>query len=172
MMLGEAYVKCGRHMAGLKALEHALELDSSSWIAMYHIADVHVQLGSLDEAIDAYERVARTTGDKEVGVAAASAQAMLALGQQSAAGGFRERSRRAFHGAIGLAEKVLSSSQGHRAWAWKVAGDAMFGLGASESNMTEAEASAVVIEPVLQLLVDNDTDRRSAVEGIGHASQE
>lgn len=168
--LGESYIKCGRHIAGLKTLQHALELDPTNWMAMYDIGDIHTQLGSFNEAIDAYEQVARMTEDKETGVTAALAQAMLALGRQAAAGGFRARSRRAFHDSIELAGKVLQEGHKHRPWGWKLVADATFELSTQESSIAEAEASAQVLQPGLQLLVDDDTDRRSAVEGLGHAA--
>lgn len=137
---------------------------------MYDIGEIHTQLGSFDLAIEAYDKVADMTDKQEIGVNASLAQAMLALGRQTAAGGFRERSRRAFHGAIRLAGTVLAHEQGHRPWGWKIVGDAAFELSNQESSMTEAESSAKVIEPVLQLLVQDDTDRRSAVGGMGHAA--
>lgn len=151
-------------------MQHALELDPSSWIAMYDIGDIHSQLGSFDEAIEAYEKVVEMTEGKEVGITAALAQAMLALGRQTAASGFRERSRRALHAGSNLAGKVLQEGRGHRSWAWKVIGDAAFELSGQESNIGEAESSAQVLQPILENLVDDDTDRRSAVEGLGHAA--
>jgi superkiller protein 3 len=168
-MLGEAYVKSGRHTAGLKALEHVLELDPKNWMAMYHIADIHSQLGSYDKAIEAYEHILTITGDDQVGVTAALATAELAQGQQAAAGGFRERSRRAFHAALGLAYKVLQAG-GHRPWAWKLIGDAAFELSAQEAIIADAEESSNALRPILEHLVKDDADRRSTVEGLGHAA--
>ena len=170
VQLGEAYVKCGRQVAGLKTLQHALELDPSSWMARYDIGEIHTQLGSYDQAIEAYEQIDSGTETKEVGVTAAAAEAMLALGRQAAAGGFRERSRRAFHGAIALARTVLEVGHRHRPWAWKIVGDTAFELSGQESNTLDAELSAEVLRPVLQILENDDTDRRSSVRGLGHAA--
>ncbi|OCF43903.1 superkiller protein 3 [Kwoniella heveanensis CBS 569] len=170
VMLGESYVKCGRHVAGLKALSHALELDPKNWRALYNIGDTQAQLGAFDKAIDAYEKVVEMTGGAEIGVTAALAIANLSLGRQTAAGGFRERSRNAFHAAISLATQVLQDGQSHRAWAWKTIGDAAFELSNQESNPQEAMASAEVLQPALQHLVEDDGDRRSQVEGLGHAA--
>lgn len=139
-------------------------------MAVYDIADIHVQLGQFDEAIAALEQVSEMTGGKEVGVTAALAGAKLALGRQTSAGGFRERSRRAFHGAISLAGEVLALGQGHRPWAWKLVGDACFELASQEPDMSGANESAEVIRPVAELLVADDIDKRSTVEGLGHAS--
>lgn len=169
VMLGESYIKCGRHTAGLKALEHVLELDPKNWMALYHMADIHSQLGEFDKAIEAYEHILTITGDDEVGVTAALATAELAQGQQAAAGGFRERSRRAFHAALGLAHKVLLAG-GHRPWAWKVVGDAAFELAAHEARVEDARESSEALRPILEHLVNDDTDRRSTVEGLGHAA--
>jgi superkiller protein 3 len=139
-------------------------------MAWYDIGDIHVQLATFDQAIEAYEQVQQIRGGKQVGVTAAMAGAMLALGRQTAAGGFRERSRRAFHSAIKLAGEVLRMGEGHRPWAWKLAGDAAFELGNNEPVLEEAEDSANVLRPVLELLIADDIDRRSSVEGLGHPS--
>ena len=139
-------------------------------MAKYDIGEIHTQLGSFDQAIESYEQVLTETEDKEVGVTAAAAEAMLALGRQAAAGGFRERSRRAFHGAITLARRVLEDGYRHRPWAWKVVGDTAFELSGQESSIEEAESSAEVLRPVLRLLEEDDSDRRSSVQGLGHAA--
>jgi superkiller protein 3 len=169
LLLGESYVKCGRHIAGLKALQKALELDPANWMAWYDIGEIYVQLATYDKAVEAYEKVQEMTGRKELGVTAAMAVATLALGQQSAAGGFRERSRRAFHSAVSLAAEVLQQGEGHRPWGWKLIGDAAFELANHEPELADAEQSAAVLRPVLELLVADDADRRSTVEGLGLA---
>jgi superkiller protein 3 len=157
-------------MAALKALQHALELDSSVWMAHYHIGDIYSQLGSYDLAIESYEKVSEMTGGKEVGVIAAVAMGMLDSGRVNAAGGFRERSKRAFRGALQFAGEVLQFGVGHRPWAWKVIGDAAFELFKQESDQEDCEESAGVTKGLLQLLAEDDADRRGHVEGIGHAS--
>lgn len=169
-MLGESYVRCGRHTAGLKALQHALDIDPKHWMALYHIADIHAQLGDYDLAIETYERVVEITGDQEIGVISAMATTELALGRQAAAGGFRERSRRAFHAAAQLAYKVLQHGTGHRPWCWKAVGDAAFELAGHEANLSAAEETSNVFRPILEHLVEDDSDRRSAVAGLGHAA--
>ncbi|WWC88759.1 uncharacterized protein L201_003672 [Kwoniella dendrophila CBS 6074] len=170
VMLGESYVKCGRHIAGLKTLNHALELQPDNWRALYNIGDTQAQLGVFDKAIEAYEKVLEITKTQEVGVTAALAEANLSLGRQTAAGGFRERSRNALHSAIKLATDVLKDGRSHRAWAWKTIGDAAFELSNQESSLEEALSSSEVLQPVLQHLENDDTDRRSQVEGLGHAA--
>ncbi|WOO77688.1 Superkiller protein 3 [Vanrija pseudolonga] len=169
-MLGDAYVKSGRHLAGLKALEHALDLDPTMWMARYHIGEVHVQLGAYDAAIEAFEAVDAETHGSEVGVTAALAEATLALGRRAAAGGFRERSRAAYYAAIEYALTVLAAARAHRPWGWKLIGDACLQLAEHEADPAEMEKSAVVLQPVLEHLVADDEDRRSAVAGLGHAS--
>lgn len=167
-MLGDAYVKSGRHMAGLKALQKALEIDPAMWMAQYHIGETHMQLGDYTGAITAFKAVEEATED-QVGVTAALAEATLALGRVSAAGGFRERSRRAFHAALGYALRVLTAGA-HRAWGWKVVGDACLALAEREVEPKDIEATAAVLQLVLEHLVADDDDRRSAVAGLGHAS--
>jgi len=169
-MLGDAYVKSGRHMAGLKALEHALELEPDMWMAQYHIGEVYSQLHAFDKAIEAFKAVEYAIGGTEVGVTAALAEATFSLGRQAAAGGFHERSRRSFHEAIELAARVLRAGRAHRAWAWKLIGDAALLLAEHEATPADIEGTATVLHPVLELLVADDDDRRSSVTGLGHAS--
>jgi len=170
LQLGEAYVRCGRHTAGLKTLQHALELDPSNWMAMYDIGETYLQVGSFDLAVETFEKVLAITGKEEVGIVAKLADTLLSQGRYSASGGFRERSRNAFRGAIGLAGDVLRMGVGHRPWAWKVVGDAAFEIASQESTLEDVGKTTDVLYPVLQLLIEDDTDRRSAVEGLGHAA--
>lgn len=166
-MLGQAYVHSGRHIAGLKALNYVVDLDQGNWMARFYIAETQAQLGAFDLAIEAYEAVTELTeGKEEIGVTSALAEAYLNLGKQSAAGGYRERARRAFHSSIELVAKVLNG--GHRPWAWKMIGDSCFELNSQESNITDSEGSFGVLRPVLEHLVADDQDRRSSVQGLGH----
>ncbi|ODN74406.1 hypothetical protein L202_06809 [Cryptococcus amylolentus CBS 6039] len=168
--LGEAYVKCGRHTAGLKTFSHALTIDPANWRALFDIGQTQSQLGAFDKAIEAYGQVMDITGGEEVGIVAALAEANLSSGRQTGAGGFRVRSRGAFHRAIELAVKVLKTGRTHRAWAWKLIGDATFELSWQESSIEEAQASFEYVQPVLQFLVEDDADKRSNVPGVGHAA--
>ncbi|WVQ72893.1 hypothetical protein IAR50_002454 [Cryptococcus sp. DSM 104548] len=168
--LGEAYVKCGRHTAGLKTFSHALTIDPANWRALFDIGQTQSQLGAFDKAIEAYGQVLEMQGGEEVGIVAALAEANLASGRQTGAGGFRVRSRGAFHRAIELAVKVLKTGRTHRAWAWKLVGDATFELSGQESSIEEAKASFEYVQPVLQFLVEEDVDKRSNAPGVGHAA--
>jgi superkiller protein 3 len=169
-MLGDAYVKSGRHMAGLKALQHALEIEPDMWMAEYHIGEVYVQLGAYEKGIEAFKAVEDATAGNEVGVTAALAEATFSLGRQAAAGGFRERSRGAFHDCIEYAARVLHAGRPHRAWAWKLIGDAALLLADHEATPEDTEDTAKILHPVLELLVAADDDRHSNVAGLGHAS--
>lgn len=167
-MLGWAYVKCGRHIAGLKALNRALELDPTSWMARYHIGEVYMQLGQYAQAIEAFKTVDEQTGGAEIGVTAMLADATLALGLQTASQGFHERSRRSFHEAIGYALAVVKTGA-HRPWAWKLIGDAALKLAETEVTAKDVDSNAAVLHPVLETLDADDQDRRSAVNNLGHA---
>lgn len=167
-MLGWAYVKCGRHIAGLKALNRALELDPESWMAHYHIGEIYMQLGQYTDAIASFKEVDAQTGGGEIGVTAMLADATLALGLQTAAQGFHERSRSSFHQAIGYALAVVKTGA-HRAWAWKLIGDAALKLAETEVTAADIESNAKVLHPVLEVLDADDEDRRSAVNNLGHA---
>ena len=170
LQLGEAYVRAGRHTAGLKTLQHVLELDPENWMAMYDIGDTYLQLGSFDLAVESFEKVLAIAGKGEVGIVAKIADALLSQGRYNVAGAFREKARTAFRDAIRLAGDVLKLGVGHRPWAWKVVGDACFELASQEATMEDAGRSSEIIYPVLQLLIEDDADRRSAVDGLGHAA--
>ena len=178
-------------MAALKTLNQALELDPDHWMAMYDIGDVYNQLGSYEEAIEAYEKVIQshpsTTTDKAaeanqgdakgradqslIGVMAKMAESTLTLGRTTAAGGFRERSRRAFHRTIRLVTDILDSRAQHRAWAWKMIGDATFELSSQDTSAEDSEESMNVLRPVLGLLVEDDNDKRATIPGLGHPAE-
>lgn len=137
---------------------------------MYDIGEIHLQLGSYDLAVETFQQVLDKAGSDQVGIMAKLADTMLSHGRNNLAGGFRERARSAFYDAITLAGDVLRLGVGHRPWAWKIVGDATFELASQEVSHEDAGRSADVISPVLQLLVDDDSDRRSTVEGLGHAA--
>lgn len=156
-------------MAGLKAFQQALELSPDNWLCLYYIGDVHSQLASYDLAIETFERVLELKVD-EPGVLAAVAQTTLAMGRAQAAGGYRERSRRAFRTAIESAGAVLRAGRAHRPWSWKLVADAAFELAAVESTEhADAEESMITLRPILEHLVEDDVDRRSTVAGVAQA---
>ena len=172
LQLGEAYVRCGRHLAALKTLQHALELDQGCWMALYDMGDVYLQLGSHDEAIASFDKALAIIGSdaNKLGVVAKLAETTLSLGRHCIAGSFRERARNALHRSISLAETVLRSGPELRAWAWKIIGDATYELASIEAVVSEAGDTANITSPVLQLLISDDVDRRSTIDGLGHAS--
>lgn len=139
-------------------------------MAKYLVADIHAQLGAFAEAVHTYEEVEKMTSGKQVGVTASLANTQLSLGRQTASGGFKARSRRAFHSALDLSLEVLKSGVGHRPWAWKVIGDAAFELSTQEADLDDAEDSARSIRLILEYLVSDDVDKRSTVESVGHAA--
>jgi superkiller protein 3 len=171
-MLGDAYAKSGRHMAALKALQHALDLDPDMWLARYTVGEVYLQLGEHVRAIEAFTEIDESVGGTEAGVTAALAEAALALGRHAASGGFVARARSAFTDAIKHAARVLRA-RAHRAWGWKLVGDCTLLLAEYEREAdgeAEGNEEADALRPVLELLVADDDDRRSAVAGLGHAS--
>lgn len=139
-------------------------------MAIYDIGEIYLQLGSYDLAVETFQKVLDAAGSEQVGIMAKLADTMLSQGRNNLAGGFRDRARAAFHGVIRIAGEVLHLGVGHRPWAWKIVGDATFELSSQEVDIQDAQQSADFINPLLQLLVDDDTDRRSAVDGLGHAA--
>ncbi|KAL7425055.1 Superkiller protein 3 [Cryptotrichosporon argae] len=169
LLLGRAYVKSGKHVAGLKALQRALELDAGSWLARYHLAELHIQLGAFDESLDELDRAAALAPDAGVGIKAALAGALLLLGRSSAASGFRERSRRALRLAIDAATDVLVAGE-QQLWAWKIIGDAAFDLAAGEADVSDTTEATNSLMRALQFLTKVDTQGVSAIAGLGSAS--
>ncbi|KAH9485295.1 Superkiller protein 3 [Psilocybe cubensis] len=125
--LGEAYHKAGRHVAALKALNHALQMKPDDWLCSYTIADVKQSLGLFGESIAILEKI-RTLRPDEAGVLVKLAQAYLDLGRTEISDGFLIRAEQSFVNAIDVALDMMTRVSGFRTMAWKIIANAAFHL--------------------------------------------
>lgn len=154
-------------MAALKTLGKVLEMDSTHWIAQYDVALIHVELGQYAKAVEIYEQL-NETRPGEVGIIAALSGALLSQGREMLSGGFRERARLAFIDAVKHAAEVIRLDRQYRTWGWKVIGDASFDL----ENLSLAPSDQEVLRTVTRMLLEQDTDKRSSIQGIIYNSDD
>lgn len=128
MRLGEAYVASGRHSAAIKTFEKAKEFQAKEeqWQSSYSMASVQRELGMLEEAIAAFEDLARSKSDLHQ-IMAICAETRLTLGRQMAREGFVARASLEVRRAIVEAHQVIERD-GHQSTAWKVVADGLFFL--------------------------------------------
>ena len=125
--LGEGYHGLGRHIAAIKAFEHAISLQAnnkdleSTWFAKYMLANVRRELGYYEDAIDAYDAVLEIRSD-EVGVALALLQTYVDYSWSCVSGGLFGRATDICTLAIEVAEKLVNLKSGTFNL-WKALGD-------------------------------------------------
>jgi superkiller protein 3 len=125
--LGVAYRHSGKHVAALKVFGRAVAIDPTSWFAKYSIADVQRDLGLLEPAIEAFRQLLAERPD-ELGVRVVLAETTLAKGLAEQKNGFVVRAEASFIEALREAIAIIKSGTATRV-AWKVANDALAGLG-------------------------------------------
>jgi len=125
--LGEAYNKAGRHVAALKALTHALDINPDDWICSYTIAEVKHSMCLFEESINILEDI-RVTRPDEAGISALLAQAHLDQGRSEVSDGFQTRAERSFIMAVNVSLDMIKRNPGFRTIAWKVVSDATLEL--------------------------------------------
>lgn len=125
MRLGEAYARAGRHVAAIKALEHARTLRQDDWICSYLIADVQSQTGRFAEAIRSLQSILDER-PSELGVLIALSMAHLNNGAQEVSSGFFARAEVSFLTAIEAALRAMETNSGHSRVAWKIIADSLF----------------------------------------------
>lgn len=127
--LGEAYSKAGRHVAALKALNHAHEIQPEDWICSFLIADVKQRMGLLEEAILILKGL-RDARPAEAGILACLAQSHLDLGRSQLSDSFHIRAEESFVNGMKVALDLINKAPGFRTMAWKIIADAAFHLSA------------------------------------------
>ena len=125
--LGEAYNKAGRHVAALKALNHAHEMKPEDWICSFLIADVKQRMGLFEEAILVLKGL-REALPAEAGILACLAKSHLDLGCSQLSDSFQIRAEESFVSAMQVALDMINKAPGFRTMAWKVIADAAFHL--------------------------------------------
>ncbi|KAF9562772.1 TPR-like protein [Agrocybe pediades] len=126
--LGEAYHNAGRHVAALKALTHALELNPTDWVCSYTIAEVKHSMGLFEESVIFLENIRASLPD-EPGVLALLARTHLDQGRSELSDGFQVRAEQSFVKAIDVSLDMIQRAPGLRTIAWKMVSDATFELG-------------------------------------------
>ncbi|KAJ3501664.1 hypothetical protein NLJ89_g9238 [Agrocybe chaxingu] len=141
--LGEAYNKAGRHVAALKALNRALQLDPNDWLCSYFIADVKHCMCLFEEAIQILDTI-RVSHQDEVCTLVSLAQAHVDLGATEVADGFQQRAEQSFLSAIDIALEIVQRISGFRTIAWKLIADATFHLSSFPVFTNEARVRATL----------------------------
>lgn len=159
--LGEAYGKAGRHVAALKALEHAQTLVPDDWMCAYFIGEVRREVGQFLEAIAAFDTilVQRPT---EIGVLVSLGQTYLDLGRSELADGYIARAEQSFVTSIRMALATIKNSSGFRNVVWKTAADALFFLSTRSTFMEEDKVRGVLAESI-ELLAGELSGRLSGL---------
>lgn len=142
LKLGTAYRQSGKHIAALKVFVKALALDPSSWFAKYAIADVQREIGLVEPAIKALKEILQERPD-ELGVKVVLAETSLAKGLEEQRGGFMIRAEESLLEALSEASDVIEGGTATRV-AWKVAAEALVGLGKIPAPEKEDETRALV----------------------------
>lgn len=149
LRLGESYSKAGRHVAAVKALERARELQPDDWMCAYLIGDVKQAMGHFSDAIGAFESILENR-PSEVGVLASLGQAYLDQGRSELSEGFQTRAEQSFVTCISVGLRTIQESPGFRGIAWKIVGDAIYAL-SGRSTFNEEGKVRDVLEKVIAL---------------------
>ncbi|KAG1761965.1 superkiller protein 3 [Suillus occidentalis] len=143
LRLGEAYSKAGRHVAALRALGRAHELQPDDWMCTYFIGEVQRQAGRLAEALVSFQSILDVRPN-EAGVLLSVAQAHLDLARHERFTGFVARAEQSFISCIDVLLVAIRESPGYRGVAWKIAADALFELSAITVFADENNVRAAV----------------------------
>ncbi|KAG2153913.1 superkiller protein 3 [Suillus clintonianus] len=157
LRLGEAYSKAGRHVAALRALGRAHELQPDDWMCTYFIGEVQRQAGRLAEALASFQSIldVRPT---EAGTLLSIAQTHLDLARHERFTGFVARAEQSFVSCVDVVLVAIRESPGYRGVAWKIAADALFELSVITVFADEANVRAVVTV-VCELVQDQSSAR-------------
>ena len=149
MRLGEAYAKAGRHVAAVRALNHALELNPDDWVCKYFTAEVKHEMGLFEEAISLLHGICNDQPD-EAGPFVLLGQSHLCLGLAQLADGFQIRAEQSFLLAIQVALDIIRRMSGFRMTAWKMIGDAAIHL-SNFSTFATGDAICDVLDTIQYL---------------------
>lgn len=141
--LGVAYRASGKHIAALKVFAKALAIDPDEWYTRFSIGDVQRELGLLDAAIKTFREILAKRPD-ELGVKVVLAETLLSYGVELVGEGFASSAERSFVDALSVTEGIISRGEATRV-AWKVAGDALGGLGAIVEPRLSVEATGIAL---------------------------
>lgn len=147
--LGEAYIKAGRHISAVKALEHGKQLQPDNWLYSYFLGDVNYNVGNFNEAVSSFESILKTR-PHEVGVLLMLCRAQLAKGESELLSGLLKRGELSTLLCISSAITAIRSSPGYRSAFWKIIGDAIFRL--SGCPFISRSSVTGILERIAELL--------------------
>jgi superkiller protein 3 len=127
LRLGEAYSKAGRHVAAIKALKKAQELQPGNWLCDYSLGEVQRQLGQFSEAIESFQAILEIQ-PTELGALQALSQTYLDMGLFDSSQNFVARAEESYAHCIHYALSAIAEHTGFRGMAWKNIGDGLFHL--------------------------------------------
>ncbi|KAI5476323.1 hypothetical protein MNV49_007836, partial [Pseudohyphozyma bogoriensis] len=159
--LGIAYRESGKFIAALKVFVKALSLDPDSWYAKFLIGDVQKEIGLLEPAIKVFREILEDRPD-ELGVRVVLAETALAKGQDEFNGNFLGRAEESLIVALEEASKIIDAGSATRV-AWKVAGDALVGLGKIPLPASLDRSTPLALH-LLEVIGKADVDTR--IEGM------
>jgi superkiller protein 3 len=154
--LGEAYAASQRQAAALKTFAKALQLSHGAWQVRYSIAEVHRELGDVDEAQELLEHILKEQPE-EIGVRVAAAETSLQLAQREVQTGYVLRAEASLETTL---QHVLQAVrlEPHLRSAWKVAADALFELSRFGRLVQGRTMREGVVEQLVQLAAQDDVD--------------
>ncbi|BGP55553.1 Superkiller protein 3 [Rhodotorula sphaerocarpa] len=158
--LGVAYRHSGKHVAALKVFGKALTHEPNSWFARYSIADVQRDIGLLEPAMSTFKALLQERPE-ELGVHVVLAETALTKGLAEQRKGFAARAVESLCEALRHAISIVKTGTATRV-AWKVATDALAGLGKIANLKQEASELEESCRTVVTLLAEADIDRNLA----------
>ncbi|KAG8910291.1 Superkiller protein 3, partial [Tulasnella sp. 408] len=132
LRLGEAYVHAGRHVAALKALDRAQEINPDDWSCKFVKGDALRRVYQFDQAIEYFRSVLAIKHD-DPGARIALAGTSLDLGKAQRLSGYIGRAEESLQHAVDMALAIITDAPGFKAMAWKIIGDALYELGRRSS---------------------------------------
>ncbi|KAG8934379.1 Superkiller protein 3 [Tulasnella sp. 417] len=132
LRLGEAYVHAGRHVAALKAIDRAQEINPDDWTCKFVKGDALRRVYQFDQAIEYFRSVLAIKPD-DPGARIALAGTSLDLGKAQRLTGYIGRAEESLKHAVDMALAIVIDAPGFKAMAWKIIGDALYELGRRSS---------------------------------------
>jgi superkiller protein 3 len=136
----------------------------------YFMGEVQRQTGQFVEAIEAFTSILETRPG-ELGALMALGQTQLDLGRAEELAGFAARAEASFVAAIGAAIDAMQGSPGFRRMAWKIIGDALFGLSQRATFALEDEVRTA-LNSALEILGPDPSPRLKALFVVSQGSSD
>jgi superkiller protein 3 len=141
----------------LKVFAKATTIDSTYWYTHFLIGDVQREIGLLEPAIKAFRSILLDRPN-DMGVRVVLAETTLSRGQEEFQNGYYARAEESYLEALQEATRIISSDSGTR-MAWKVAADALIGLG-SMVDLESIEVARSLASQLLSILEGQQIDEK------------